>query len=299
MTGTNGTLIPAGSLVRDTNSTITVATDEDVTISGGVAEVDSTATVTGPLTADAGTMTVIVNPIVGWSTVTNSSAGVTGRNTETDEELRVRRADSTASGKSNVEAIYSRILDIDDVTFVRVYVNEECTVDSRGITPKSVAAVVVGGADADVAAALFPTVAGGIKTYGNTSETVIDDQDFAYPISFTRPPGVPIYVELEIDAFDNFPEDGEERIKQAIVDYAAFGADFFGCTDGNQDGFPPGENVILSRLFTPINTVDNHTVKTLRIGKSLGTLSTIDLEINFDEISSWSTTNIDITINYV
>jgi uncharacterized phage protein gp47/JayE len=298
ITADPSTVVTEGSQVSNADQTITVATDTEITIDGsGSGDVGATATETGPLVIDAGTMTNIVTPIAGWSTVTNSSAGVTGRDIESDQQLRERQIRTTFTPSiSIVESIFSNLTDLDQVTFIRAYVNETGSTDARGITEHSVAVVIVGGDDDEIAETIFNHIPAGINTYGTTVKTVLDDQNFAYPIRFTRPTDVQIFVNIEIETDDTFPANGVERIKQAIVDYAAEGADSIGNTSGNLDGFPPGANVIRSRVYTPCNTVPGHNVTLLQIGKTVGTLAEVDLNIDWDEVSTWSTDDISVTI---
>jgi uncharacterized phage protein gp47/JayE len=298
LTGTPATFIPSGSLVSNVDQSITVATNSDVTIgSGGSEDVAATATETGPLTMEAGDMTNIVTPVTGWTSVTNSTDGIDGRDTETDIELRERQIRGTFTpATSIVEAIYSNLVNLDGVEFVRVYINETGEIDSRGITDHSAAVVIVGGIDEDIAEIIFNETPAGINTYGSTEETVIDVQDFAYPIRFTRPTGVQVFVDVEVDTDDTFPTDGIDQIKQAIVDYAAGGADAIGQSKGNPDGFPPGAEIARSRIYTPCNSIVGHNVTKLRIGKTLLTLAEADIAIEWDEVSTWSTDDITVTV---
>lgn len=298
VTGTPATFIPAGSLISNIDQSITVSTNADITIGGGGSEdVVATATETGPLIIEIGDMTNIVTPVTGWSSVTNSADGITGRNTETDVELRERQIRGTFTpATSIVEAIYSNLANLDGVDFVRVYVNETGATDSRGITGHSVAVVIVGGVDEDIAEVIFNEIPAGILTYGSTEETIIDIQDFAYPVKFTRPTGVQIFVDIEIETDDTFPTDGIDQIKQAIVDYAAGGADAIGQSKGNPDGFPPGANIRRSRVYTPCNSVVGHNVTKLKIGKTLGTLAEADIDIAWNEVSTWDIEDITVTV---
>ena len=216
---------------------------------------------------------------------------------ETDQELRERRNNGTFTpATSIIESIYANLSNLTGVEFVRAYQNVTGTTDSRGITEHSVAVVIVGGDDADIAEIIFNHIPAGINTYGTTEEILTDTQGFAYPIRFTRPTEIPIYVDIEIETDDEFPVDGIDQIKQAIVDYAAGGADSIGGTRGNLDGFPPGSDVLLSRLYTPINSVPGSNTTLLRVGDSIGTLAAVDYGIEWNEVSTWSTSNIDITV---
>ena len=300
LTGRDDTTIDAGSLVCNSKRTIYYSTDEDVTISSGTATVAATATETGDSESLAGTLTTIVNPISGWLTVTNETAATVGMGIESDEELRARRDISTlAPSQSVVESIYSNLLDISGVEFARVYVNETSVTDSRSIPSHSIACVVVGGDDDTIAETIHNRKPAGITAYGNTDVSVIDDQSFSYPISFIRPTEIPIYVNVTIKTDDSFPVDGESKIMSAIISYADGGADELGATDfGDEDGFPPGSDVVYSRMFTPLNSVEGQEVTSLFISTDSEDITGEEtIPIAYDEVSSWDSTQITITID--
>lgn len=216
---------------------------------------------------------------------------------ETDQELRERRNNGTFTpATSIIESVYANLLSLDGVDFIRAYQNVTGETDSRGITGHSVAVVIVGGTDSVIAETIFNHIPAGINTYGSTEETITDTQGFAYPVRFTRPTEIPIYVDIEIETDDEFPADGIDQIKQAIIDYAAGGADAIGGTRGNLDGFPPGADVSISQLYTPINSVSGNNATQVKVGDSLTTLAFDDYPIDWDEVSAWSTANIEITV---
>jgi uncharacterized phage protein gp47/JayE len=77
-----------------------------------------------------------VTPVAGWQSLTNFEAGLTGRNIETDAELRARRALSIrVTGAATVEAIRSRILqEVPGVTSVLVFENVTMTQEPSTVT---------------------------------------------------------------------------------------------------------------------------------------------------------------------
>lgn len=85
----------------------------------------------GTIAAPANTLTVILTPVAGWNSLTNPQAGITGRDQETDAELRLRRAQSLhLLGAATVEAITSRLLqEVPGVTSVIVFENVTMTQD--------------------------------------------------------------------------------------------------------------------------------------------------------------------------
>ena len=109
VSGTAGTLVPAGSVV-ETLDKVSFITEEDVLIPG---QVMTTCTRSGAIQIKVDEVQVIVTPIVGWTSVTNNEPGVIGIIRETDTQLRARRERSVIrTGTSTAEAIYSGVADL-------------------------------------------------------------------------------------------------------------------------------------------------------------------------------------------
>ena len=89
----------------------------------------------GPIAAPAGSLTEILTPVAGWQSLTNLDAGITGREQETDAELRLRREQSLHSlGAATVEAIRSRLLqEVPNVVSVTIFENVTMTQDPLSI----------------------------------------------------------------------------------------------------------------------------------------------------------------------
>lgn len=83
----------------------------------------------GAIPAPIGSVTEILTPISGWQSITNLKAGVTGREIETDAELRIRRQNSTrVLGAATVEAIRARLLQqVAGVTQALIFENRTMT----------------------------------------------------------------------------------------------------------------------------------------------------------------------------
>lgn len=237
-----GVFVPAGSIVSVLGSpTKRFVTLVDVTNSGGApanVQVATEAETAGPVVANAGTLTVIVSAVTGWNTVTNAADAVLGANVETSSDLRIRREEELdALGTSPNEAIRADILrDVKNVTACYVAQNVDDITDIHGVPPHSVEAIVVGGADADIAKQIWLSTAGGIRTAGNTTVVVTDSQGYPQTIKFTRPTLVPIYQWIQVEG------DGTATILSADVKAKAISVSH----DPDDDVV---SNRILSRVF--------------------------------------------------
>lgn len=222
--GQEGTLVPAGTVFAVSgNPEARFVTDSNVVInSEGKATVTATAEEVGPISAPTGTLTEIVTPVAGLDSVTNDVDAVLGRDVESDAELRIRRnQELQKAGAGNLEAIRSRLKEVENVNEAIVFENATSTVDVDGRPPKSIQAYVDGGLDQAVGDRLWEVRPAGIETVGETEVQVEDSQGITQTVKFSRPVQKEVYVVLDIETNDEFPADGEDQIKAAIL---AFGA---------------------------------------------------------------------------
>lgn len=182
-----------------------------------------TAVEEGSQTCDIGELDSIPDAVTGWVAVYNYEAGLPGSDAETDEELRLRRAQSAKSihikGTDDAVAAHLRN-DVAGVVTAEVRSNRSMTEDAEGRPPKSFEALVVGGRDRDVAQNIYENQAGGIQSYGNTSVIVTDSNGDEQVISFSRPE--PLYLWLDI-AYTPYMEEAaptDTEIKAALMEWA-------------------------------------------------------------------------------
>ena len=116
LSGAAGTVVPAGSRVETTEGAI-FRVDTDVVI-GASDSVDALmrSAEAGPIVAEAGTLTRLVDIFSGWTGVTNVEDAALGRADESDADYRARYRSTVAhrSG-SGLEAIRARVLQVDGV----------------------------------------------------------------------------------------------------------------------------------------------------------------------------------------
>jgi len=289
LTGTSGTTILAGSLISTSDTNASFATDVDVVLDGGGnAGVLASAVDTGEVLAAAGTITVIDTPVTGWDTVTNAADAIVGREVETDVELRSRRVRSVAfDAQAQIDAIYAAVSNIDGVTSVTVLENDTNVTDVNGLPPHSFHVIVVGGLDADIGLTIWTKKPAGILSFGGITVQITDSQGIPHDISFSRPTEVDIYVIVNLSVTSEYPTTGDADVKQAIVDYA--NGDLI---EGS--GFGLSDDVIYTRLYTPINTVPGHEITSLFIGVSPAPTGTANLTIAPTEISNFLIANIEV-----
>jgi uncharacterized phage protein gp47/JayE len=280
-----------------TNDTITdnTVTWSYVATADAAVVVDMEAETTGPYVVSAGSLTEIESPVSGWDGITNPEAGVTGRNVESDEDYRVRQEQSlTVQGAATVDAIRADLLTItiengytEDVTAAIVFENDTDETDDNGLPAHSIECLVLDGDDQEIADMIWSSKAAGIRTYGTESATVTDSAGDDHTVYFSRPTEVPIYLIVDVTADeDEFPDDGEDQIKQALVDFWA------------DKGI--GDDVIRSQLYSPIDAIDGtEDITDIKLGTAPAPAGTSNITITTRQLATFSTANITVNVTLV
>uniref|UniRef100_A0AAU6VXH8 Baseplate component n=2 Tax=unclassified bacterial viruses TaxID=12333 RepID=A0AAU6VXH8_9VIRU len=223
-------------------------------------------------------------PISGWDTVVNPVAATTGRLTETDEELRERFRNSKFFQSQNiVEGILDALRNVPGVVDAIIYENDTAVPDINGVPGHSFLPIVLGGLPSDIAESIWENKPTGIPSVGNTTVQVADSQGFLHNISYMQPVEVPVYVTMEISDLGFMPGDADSQIKQNLVNFS----------DSN---LFIGDDVIYSRLYTPINSVPGFTVNSLTIGTSPSPTGMVNIPITFDHVATITADHIIVTI---
>lgn len=209
---------------------------------GGTDVVLFRAESTGPVRANAGTLTERVSGTPGWTAVVNAFDATLGSDIESDPDYYARAESRGAGESTTADAIKAAIDQVEGVTFSRVYVNDN-DATGFGLIPvgHAVLPVVLGGDDQEIRDAILRSKAAGTQSYGiapDDTGTAYDSQGNEYVIGFARPVAVSPYIWLTI-SYDPllYPYvDDEEGLKQALVDWA----------DANQG---PGKDLMYSDMM--------------------------------------------------
>jgi uncharacterized phage protein gp47/JayE len=244
ISGGTGTVVPVGWLGATNAGMQYVVVAEGIIDDSGSVLLPAQATIPGPEGNTAeNTITNIVNPMDGITSVTNPNLFDGGRNTETDPEYRERYyASVDFAGGVNIDAIAAEVLqNVEGIYSAIGYENDTDFTDEDGLPPHSFEIVAYGGLDEDVARQIFRRKAAGIQTYGNTTVPVFSASGQIFDISFSRPDPVQVYISITNLATNPsaFPSDGAEQITEALVKFIG----------GNvRGGLAIGEDVIFIRL---------------------------------------------------
>ena len=218
LTGTAGTVISGGS-VKDEAGYIW-SLPSTVTLTGTTTEFTAECQTLGAVEATIGTINKINTPQAGWISVTNNVAAVVGAPVETDAELRQRQSISVAIPSQNMlESTVAAIKAIPEVKRSRVYDNDTNVTDANGIPGHSIAAVVEGGLDKDIAEAIYLRKGPGGGTYGSTTYRYTNSVGVTTAIKYSRPTYTSIDVTLGVRPGNGYTTDYLGTLKTNIEAY--------------------------------------------------------------------------------
>ncbi|EIH6466006.1 baseplate J/gp47 family protein, partial [Shigella flexneri] len=149
----------------------------------------------------------------------------TGRDEETDTELRQRYLESLAvTGVGTLDAIVAAVKRVQGVSDASGVENDTETTNSDGLPPKSFKIVVVGGQNDNIAQAIWDTKPAGIRPFGSIFGTAYDLGSLPHDVYFSRPMPKYVFVKVAYSLYDeetlNIPEqDIHDRIVQGINAY--------------------------------------------------------------------------------
>jgi len=239
----------------------------------------------GPFPQPTMSIDTISVPISGWDSIVNPVAATTGRLQETDPELRERFRNSKFVQSTNIlEALIDALRNVAGVTDVIVYENDTEFTSAEGVPPKAFMPIVLGGLPTDIGKAIWTNKPTGILSYGETTVQIVDSIGFVHNVSYKRPTEVPIYISVDITSLGTLAGDATAQIRQNLIDFGEAG-NFI------------SDDVVYSRLYTPINAVPGHMVNSLYIGTSPSPTGTSNIAIDFDEVATFLPANITVTIS--
>lgn len=188
---TPNTVVSIGALtVERATDGITYKNTNAVTINSlGVGVFEIECETSGTIgNCDIGEINRIKTPVAGIVSGRNTATLQDGQDQETDLEYLSRYLESSSTEDYwNLDGIYSELLAVDGVTSAYVNCNRENVVDSNGWLPHSRIYVVDGGADKDIAEAIYRKTDRAIAENGSIEVTVKDIQGIERIVKFDRP----------------------------------------------------------------------------------------------------------------
>jgi uncharacterized phage protein gp47/JayE len=272
LTGQVGSVITNGK-VADVNGNLWNLPASVTIGGGGVVTVTATAAEPGAINAPVGSVNVIRTPTLGWQSVTNPSAATPGAAVESDVSLRARQAESVAIPSLSVlQGAVASVKSLTGVTSVNVVENDTNTTNADGVPAHSLAFVVAGGDNTQIATQIYKKKGPGAGTYGTTAVTVVDSFGTSNVINFYRPTNSTITVNVTIKALTGYLSTIGDALKQEIVNYI--------------NALNIGDDVMYTRLYLPAQLYgapDSKTyeVTSILIAVSPGSPAAADISIPF------------------
>ncbi len=298
LTGLVGTVIPAGTLAQDTSGNTYAASGSATIGITGTVDAEFQNIETGPIPCAAGTLTQVYQAVPGWDAITNAADGAMGQDVESRADFEYRRKNSVAlNGNGTPTAIYAEVFALADVLDVYVKDNPSGSTVNTGSTnypllPHSVYVAVVGGADADVAAAIWRKKDTGCDYNGNTSTVVTDDSGYNYPqptytVKFERPAALPVKFAVQLVNDVSLPSNIAQLVQNAII------ARFNGADGTTRERM--GSLVLASRYYGAVVSVaPNVALISVLIGTSTPTGSQV--AVGIDQKPTLNVADISVTL---
>lgn len=295
--GAYGTVIPYGAIVQDTNGYTFMNTAPATINASGQATLIVRCTEMGAVEVTSGSVTKIITTVPGWDRVTNAAAGVTGRDVESQAAFESRRVQSVAkNAHGSVASIFGAIADINDVTALLILENTT-NVDKteKGVTiaGHSVYISVYGGADNEIAKAIYNKIDAGCGTNGNTMVSynpVSDDAtqpDMLYSYYIERPTA--ISTGIVVTVADEQTTTLTNAIKEAVVN------NFNGNSGYRRVNM--GDTLYASRFYADVIKAGVTKLETIQIKYPLSATAADSVDVDADEIPTISVD--DVTVTYV
>lgn len=294
--GDEGTVIPAGKLVKASSSGLTFLITSTVTIPPG-------GSVSAPVESEeAGEAVVadidqIVTPVPGWTGLGTSSSSEEGAPAESDGAFRIRRQQSLQIvGAAADNAIRSRILEVEGVLACAVKSNRALeTVD--GIPAKGFRVVVwpsplSTAIETAIAEVIWTVQPAGIESSGAELFTVEDSQGFSQIVKFDYADPIELFIEATISTNAKYPSDGDAQVIaaiQAVFDGLA-AEDVVTAQDQALlgvvgEGLSVGDDVTLLKLICAVGTVPGVVAASFKVDSIDPPVATTDFIIADDEIA--------------
>jgi uncharacterized phage protein gp47/JayE len=273
-----------GRVAADANGNLWDLPSNFVIPTGGTVDVTAVCETSGPVNAAIGAINLMNNPVVDWFSVYNAAAAFPGTPVEPDSAFRARQALSVVLPSQSLFAgTLAGVAAVAGVTRYGGVENPTGVTDANGTPAHSISVVVEGGANADIAQAIYLNKTPGCLTNGSVpagSGVTVNVSDpitgQTMPISFYRPTVVQIYVTCKVVPLQGYTTASATAIEQAMVNYI--------------NSLQIGEDLTISALYgAALSVMPNlmqpmFSIIQMIAGTSSGSESTTDIPIAFNGV---------------
>lgn len=221
ISGTIGTIIPAGFTAKSGDYEFeTIA--EYIIASGGNVYAELFAKDDGDFSVNIDTLTTIITPVTGVERITNPYESVAGSDIETDNELRLRAANSlTYRATSIFDGMLAQILQLTGVSKIAGKENNtKNSVSYKGIMlePNSIVVVVKGGDLQAIGKIMLENKTVGADVMGDIDINVYEEiSKQTSTMRIYRPTQVALKAELQVAINNLTTQDYAEQLKNQII----------------------------------------------------------------------------------
>lgn len=298
-TGLVGTVIPANSAAQDANGYIYYTLADATIPSSGSVDVDFQNSTTGPIACPIGNLSKIYAAVPGWDRVTNAAAGTLGTDVESRADFEYRRRLSVAAnGVNSAQSILGRVLAVSDVLDAFVVDNPSGSVVNYGATNYPLAAhsvyvAVVGGAAADVAAAIWGKKPLGCSYNGDTSYVIEDTDGYEkpypqYTVTWQTPDATPAFFKIQIANDPLLPANIIDLVRAAVVNA------FNGADGGSRARI--GSTIYAGRYYAGVAAVNtNVNIESITMGFT-SAAAAVSLAFGIDQRPTLDSSNIQVLL---
>lgn len=254
----------------------------------------------------AGTITKFETPVHGVDTVTNpyptgeasreeGYSFIQGRDRETDREFRNRFENQFGSeAYATLDALRANLLDHDQIRNVGMEENvtmQDNAGSSGGLPPKAFRPTILGDAPPrEIAQIIFDRRPAGIQSWGAQSANAIDSDGEIRTERWDWAGETYIYVDANITHDGDYPQDGNLRVQNAIIE------EIGGQTINDEEymGTGMGDDVIYDLVHSAVMNVPGVWRAEIEMGKYSDDMAPRDVVINdgFTAITNYEDVNI-------
>lgn len=172
---------------------------DSITLTAGTNIIDFRAQTIGAVTPTVNTITTPVTIVIGVTSVNNPSDPLSvGEEEETDTQLRIRRQQSVANNNSSyLNGLLGTVLALTGVVSAQLYENATSGTVST-MVPYSMWLIVDGGANTDIANAIYSKKSYGCAMNGATTVDVTTASGATFAAQFDRPTPETLYIKFNI-----------------------------------------------------------------------------------------------------
>lgn len=285
---TEAYLIESGTQFETMTGTVFDIEDNTITEqqADGTYAVDARAIADEPgadTNVPANSITVVTDPDTNIISVTNPDAAGGGIDDEQDDELRRRIISETiANPAGTINGIKTALLNVSGVRQVNDVQNQDDTTDKYGNPPYTSHIYVLGGSKDAILDALSQYEGYGPMFVGSETGQRADITGDLKTYSFDFATAVQIYVNIDIKTNGNWDADSGPGELQDLV-------------TGFINELEMGADIVLTKLYPDIYSVDGIDQATITIGRDATSLSSSDIQLDKFEAPQCIATNVTVS----